>query len=225
MSGSVKRLAFAAVFTAISVITNIFTFFFGGTGISLSVTYFPIFLSGVFFGPWIGLVVGLTGDVLGQIIAPQGAWIPFITISSGLIGFIPGVLFSIREGKLLKNPKVEAYLKICISMILVLVICTAGLNTFGLWLFFSAGKKTFWVYLWGRLSLQATAVFINLVLICAAYPILNKILGKFYQRTTDSKQRIASHRFRSEANRTPSGGNVLAKSRMQDGSQPQTHRF
>ncbi|NCC88497.1 MAG: folate family ECF transporter S component, partial [Clostridia bacterium] len=121
-----KKIAYIAVLVAINVVLNFFSIDFG-FATKLSFTYVPCFIAGIFMGPFAGFLVGAIGDGLGFLITPKGVWLPLITLASGLIGLIPGILCS---------PKIKLHMliKIAISLIVEFVVCTAGLNTYAIYL-------------------------------------------------------------------------------------------
>ena len=112
--------------------------------------------------------MGLLGDLIGCLIAPKGPFNPFIMVASALIGVLSGLAFKI--------PKVNVYFKIIIGYLLIFVVCTLGLNTFGLWFFYAQGKKSFIVYLIGRAPFQAINIAINIVITYLLYIPLKKIV-------------------------------------------------
>lgn len=172
------KITYIAVFIALSVVTGIFSINIIPQIVILSFFYIPVMLAGIFLGPAAGFTIGILGDLLGAMIAPKGAYLPLIGVASGLIGFFPGLIFKIKsENKILDS----LYFKITLSMALVLVICTAGLNTYALWDVMARGKKTFWAFLWSRFPGQALVALINAVLITALYHAIirtNKYLKK-----------------------------------------------
>ena len=117
-------------------------------------------------------MAGAVGDVLGMLIMGFGPWIPLVTLSSGLLGFVPGVIFKYTK---IKNNDI----KLLISIAVCLVVCTAGLNTLGTYLIYGIGKKTFWVYLGSRLPVQCIMAAVNFVIIGALLKVkpLVKILS------------------------------------------------
>ncbi|HOB63783.1 MAG: folate family ECF transporter S component [Clostridiales bacterium] len=162
-----KRIAYLAILVAINVAINCFDINMGS--LKMTFSYIPCFIAGIFLGPVSGLIVGVLGDVLGMVIAPKGAWIPLITVSAGLIGLIPGLICMIK--------KLNIFVRIGISLVVVFVVCTAGLNTFALFQIMSRGR-TFWVYLGGRIGPQAAVYAINAVIIFLLYPPLKKYVFK-----------------------------------------------
>lgn len=163
------RITIIAMLSAICVVLNIFSISPSNV-IKISFIMIPCMLAGLWFGPIDGFIVGAVGDFLGWLMHPDGAWLPLITLASGMLGMIPGFI---------KYLKINSYLKIIISTALCLVVCTSGLNTFALWLVYAAGKKTFWVYLWARLPWQTLVAAGNCLIICILYPILTPLLSKY----------------------------------------------
>lgn len=55
----------------------------------------PILMAGVWGGPLFGFVVGAVADLVGYGINPMGAYVPLITLSSGLLGLVPGLVLKL----------------------------------------------------------------------------------------------------------------------------------
>ena len=168
MKFNAKNIAYLALITAISVIMNTLTLTVPGSGIALSFTYIPNFLAGYFFGPGAGFIVGVVGDVLGCIIWPKGAWLPLLTLSAGLMGAIPG---------LIKYLPVKEKWHVLISYVVTYVVCSAGINTFTLWHAYAATKKTFWVYLVGKMPVSLVNMIANLVINFMLMPLFDRIIS------------------------------------------------
>ena len=168
MKFSAKKVAYLALLTAISTIMNTLTMTVPGSGIAISFTYIPNFLAGYFFGPGAGFIVGVIGDVLGCIIWPKGAWLPLLTLSAGLMGAIPG---------LVRYLPLKQRWQILISYLSVYVICSAGINTFTLWRAYAATKKTFWVYLIGKMPVSLINMIANLVINFMLMPVFDRIIA------------------------------------------------
>lgn len=164
---STKKIAYIGVLSALSVVLNMFTFTIPGSNFAVSFTYIPTFISGFFFGPIAGFLVGGIGDLLGCLIAPKGPWMPLITLASALMGLIPGLVAKLR---------MSDYIKMAMSFILVYFICSAGVNTFALWQAFAATKKTFWVYLYGRMPVQTLVMLLNLTITWVLMPIQKRAM-------------------------------------------------
>lgn len=163
-----KYLAYLSVFVALALIFNIIDIPLGIGDIKISLTYIPVMLSGIYLGPIAGAIVGMLGDLLGMLIKPQGPWIPLITLGSIMMGLLPGLVFKI--------PKVNAYIKIAISLVLVFGICTCTLNSLGIYLAYFKTKKAFAVFMAGRMGMQSIIFVINSVLIFSLYYPLQKFI-------------------------------------------------
>lgn len=108
-----------ALFVALGIVLNIFSIQLVGFGGRASFVYGFLYLSGILFGPIYGFAVGAISDILGHIIAPQGAYIWQITVSNGLVAAITGLIFAIRiKGKWQKDVLVFAYTLVWVAVIL-----------------------------------------------------------------------------------------------------------
>ena len=156
MEKSTKYLTYVATFVALTTLANCLSL--PVSGIQITFTYVPCFLAGIFLGPVAGFVAGAVGDVLGMLIMGFGPWLPLVTLSSGLLGFIPGIIYKFVK---IKNNEI----KLLVSILACLVICTAGLNTLGTFLVYGVGKKTYLAYLGARLPVQCIMAAVNFVII------------------------------------------------------------
>lgn len=163
-----QRVCHIAVFTAICVAVNVFSFS-PSSSITVSLLATVCTVAGFLYGPKDAFIIGFTGDLIGAIIYPMGAYNPLIGLASGLMGMIPAIVFSWSG---------NVYTKVAISTLITLGVCTCGLNTFGLWLFYGLGKKTFYAYLFARLPFQIIVALGNAVLSVVLIKLLIKILPK-----------------------------------------------
>ena len=164
-----QRLAYVAVLTALCTIVNSFTYY-PVPYIAISFVSSVCFVAGFLLGAKLGFVVGFIGDLIGGIIFPAGIYNPIIGVASGLMGFIPGLIF--------ENSSRNSYLLTVLSFVACLFICTSGLNTFGLWLIYGLGKKSFFVYLWARFPFQVLITAGNAAICCVLSGVFVRILPK-----------------------------------------------
>ncbi len=159
-----KRIAYIAIFVAMSVALKVFSIDISIAN-KLSLMTTMNVLAGIFTGPIGGFIVGVLGDGLGFLIKPSGgAWMPLITLVSGLSGLIPGLVFKIK--------KIHPIVRIIISIVLVYFICTVFLNSLIIYYFFIQNKTTFFVWLLTRIPLQSGVYLVNSILIIILYKIL-----------------------------------------------------
>lgn len=165
-----KKLVYTALLVAVNVVLNSLDVSVSAFGTKLTFSYIPCFIAGIFLGPLAGFLTGLLGDILGFLIHSQGlAWMPLITVSSALIGLIPGLVF--------RFVKLNPIFNIFLSFALVFIICTVFLNTFALFQVYSRGR-TFWVYLGVRMTTQPIVFAINAAIILFLYAPLKKFVFK-----------------------------------------------
>ncbi len=161
---SSKQVAYVALFAAVSAALNCLSA--QTTALSLSLTYIPSVIAGLYMGPFAGFVVGAVGDGIGCLLFPHGAWLPLLTLSAGLTGVMPSIAKKICKNNLAA--------KVAIAYILVLAICTVGINTTTLWYCYAKGKKTFWVYTGSRIVSQGLVLLLNAALTLVLIPMIDK---------------------------------------------------
>ncbi len=179
----VKTLCYCALLVALGVIANTFTIYFNFAGSNaLAFTYTVCFIAGAFFGPFAGFIVGACGDVIGWLINPAGgAFNPLLTLTSGLLGLIPGLVFFIAKKLLKDKKKYDRFFPVfaVASYVLVWAVCT-NLNTVIFFYSYIYGKSlkysAFGAYYVYRIPFQTLFWACNLVLsVLLGYP-LKKIL-------------------------------------------------
>lgn len=166
-----EKLVYASLFTALSAVANIFSFFIVPNRYAITFTAIPCFLAGYLLGAKCGFIVGFAGDLIGCVIAPSGAYLPLIGLSSGLLGFIPGIIFEYARGN-------DSVLTV-ISFSVCYVVCSAFLNTFANWLFIATdlnSTTTFWAYFVVRFWFQAIVMAVNCAISVALVVFLKKRL-------------------------------------------------
>ncbi len=140
--------------------------------IKISLSFIPLAIMAMLFGPIYTALGMIVSDLLGLIIFPP-AGPPFIgfTVSSAITGFIYGYFLY------KKNPstkKVYLIKIICVSLLVNLGV-NSILNTY--WLTFFG--QAFWVTLPARVIKNVIFIFIQTIAIYLIYPYINynKILG------------------------------------------------
>lgn len=97
--------------------------------IRISFGFVPQSFSSMFFGPLIGGIGAVLGDIIGMIIAPKGPYFPGFTLSALLTGMIYGIF-------LFRKPK--TLLRIMLAVLCITLFVDIGLNTY--WLTILLGK-------------------------------------------------------------------------------------
>lgn len=159
-----KKIAYLAVFSAVMVVVNAFSLDIPPS-LKISFTACAAFLTGAMFGPLGGFTIGCIGDVLGCLVIGQTPH-PLIMIASGMLGLIPGIIITYCKGNF--------YVKSIVCFLLCFLVCTAGLNTFAIWFFFTKRSVSFFAYMLTRFPMQSAVMAIN----CALGIVLAKILNR-----------------------------------------------
>ncbi len=97
VSERIRSVVICAMLTAISVVLTRTCSIQYADVIRFSFGTIPIMLAGIVLGPWYGLASGLLADILGYLLNPMGgAPLWGITLCSGLLGFIPALLYELK---------------------------------------------------------------------------------------------------------------------------------
>lgn len=182
-----KQIAYIGVMTALCIATNFLEWKFGD--VQFSLTIFVSVLSGILIGPAFAAIACFLGDALGFLIHSGGfVYMPWIGISVAMMALISGLIIKIPF-----KFKHSVYLKLAIICLLVLLICTVGINTTGMYLYYTkvgfsaatlsrlnehfGGKINLLSYALMRLFLigQIYNSIFNYVLLFLAVPILSSI--------------------------------------------------
>lgn len=126
-----KVLAISAFTVALSVLVGWVckTYLtFGDGSIRLTFENIPIILSGIWFGPAVGLAVGASSDVISALLSGYSIN-PIITVGSAFVGIVSGILSSyiIKEKK---NFASYLIISVCAHTVGSVVI-----KSYGLWLY------------------------------------------------------------------------------------------
>ena len=152
----VITLTTAAMLTALSVVIGIFCKNFLNFGMGLfRITFenFPIILSGIMFGPWVGAFVGIASDVLSYILSTQSfAITPVVTLGAALVGVVSGAVSHYVVKK-------EGAFRIIASVVAAHLVGSVIVKSIGLFVYYD------WMVLW-RIPTYAVISAIEATLIC-----------------------------------------------------------
>ena len=165
------KIAFIAVFTAFSVIANMF-FEVKFADIQFSFTICVSAIIGIILGPVFGFVASFTGDLVGFLVNSGGyAYMPWIGLAMGMVSFIAGAIFAFVKS----DKPWFIFVKLLIIAVTTFLLCTVAINTTAFWILY--GKVPYFKYLLTRLFIQGQIYnsLVNYVLLFIAVPILSKI--------------------------------------------------
>lgn len=112
-----RVLTGVAMFVALNVILNYFNIMIGNT-LRIGISFLPIAVCGMLYGPVIGGIAGALGDVVGFITKPIGYYFVGFTISAFVVGFLFGLLLYRKPITLVRVAGTVLLYTIIISLIL-----------------------------------------------------------------------------------------------------------
>lgn len=162
---STQKLVYTAIMTTICFLANYLTIQVSEL-LQISFLATAGFVSGYLLGSGCGFVCAFLGDFLCGIIRPLGVYSPIIGLGSGLMGFIPGVIF--------ERINLNDYFLTAMSYIATFIVASLFVNTFGLCLLYGFPMD---IYL-ARLPITLLSIAINLCVCILLVSIFKKVLPK-----------------------------------------------
>ena len=157
--------------TAFTVIANTF-FELKFFSVQFSVTIFVSVLAGIFLGSAFGFTACFLGDLIGFLLHPFGAYLPWIGISTGLMAVFGALLY----GRIPWENKTGKILKLLFVNLAIFVFCTAGITSITLnKVWFSS--LTYPQYLIQRLFVEGQIwnTLLNALLLFVLLPIVERV--------------------------------------------------
>ena len=147
-----RVLVFASILCALTVILAQYASIKIGSSHRIGFGSLPILLAGCFFGPIVGMAVGLVGDLVGcAMFYGLGSLVPLVTLGCVAEGFLAGLL----RGKLSR-------LSLITSAFVPHIVGSMFLKSLGLWLYY---KTPFDVLIWRVPVVIAESALMAVVLV------------------------------------------------------------
>ena len=165
-------LAYIAVVTALSVVTNMF-FEIKFADIQFSLTICVSALAGILLGGAFGFIACFLGDLVGFLYNSGGyMYMPWIGLSMGCVALLSGFLI----GGVKLPIKGGLFIKLGILSVTTFLLCTIAINTTAFWLMYAKGVPYF-TYLIARVFVggQIWNSLVNYVLLFIIVPTLKKV--------------------------------------------------
>lgn len=168
-----KKIALVAVFSALSIVVNVFSIDVGASN-KIAFTYAVCFFAGCMLGGVPAFLVAFLGDTIGFFINAQGGVFWLFGVTLGIYALIMGAIMNVPFGK----GRAAPYLKAVIAFAAGYLLITVGLNTVvNYWyarIFFWGGQpnKTIGVYLAGRIGFQSVVYAVNVGVSMVLLPVM-----------------------------------------------------
>ncbi len=182
-----RRIALTGVTAALCIVSNMFEFRFAD--IQFSLTVFTSALAGILIGPFFGFVAVFLGDAVGYVANSWGyLYLPWVGLSCAVMALLAGLVM-----KLPFRFRGSGYAKLALLCILILVVCSVGINTTGFYFYYTSigfsgkalglieehfgGGVTYFAYAVVRLLFmgQIWNNLLNYVLLFAVMPMLSAV--------------------------------------------------
>lgn len=184
-----KKIAFLAVFLALGVASNFLSIDLNPSN-KLAFTYTVCFATAFLLGGVPAFAVGFLGDAIGFLLAPSGVfWLFGLTL--GLFGLIVGFLLHLNVWE---DRKWGTFAKAAISLLVAYLLITLAVNSVvnyyyvKIFVWQGEAKKTFFVWLGGRIALQSLVYFANVALCMLLVPLLNRMTLLFGGKKREENQ-------------------------------------
>ncbi len=129
----VTILAYSGVLVAMNILlSRVFTINLGNS-IRINFSAAPVFLSGIWFGPFIGGLTGIAADLMGCVVSGYAPF-PLITVSTCLWGVIPGLMAGMLRTKKAETyfESIIYYLRVVFVLGITMAVTSQGITTFAL---------------------------------------------------------------------------------------------
>jgi ECF transporter S component (folate family) len=171
--GRISAISICGMLLALKVVLGFFTISVSNL-LKIGFSFLPIAVSGMLFGPAVGMAMGAAGDILSYVVQPTGPFFPGFTLNAIISGFLYGVILYRRPVTLLRVFTAKASVTVLISLLL---------NP--LWLSVLYGKA-FTVVVASRFTTNLILLPIETILL---YAVL-KLLDKQYFFHSEGKSKI-----------------------------------
>lgn len=157
--GTIHTLAFSAILCAMSVVIGIFckSYLNFGTGLfRITFENLPILISGIFYGPIVGAILGVATDLISYLLSPQ-TYPPNLVVTAGAMAV--GLVSGLTSRFLVKRP---GYMKIIVSGALAHIVGSMIIKPIGLFQFYGYAVLF-------RIPLYLLIAPLEILLICLLY--------------------------------------------------------
>ena len=124
LSGNLQLLAVSAFLAALSIVCGKYLAFSVGNVLRFSFENLPILLTGMMFGPIVGMTVGVVADLIGCVMVAYPIN-PIVTLGAACIGLLSGILFRFTK-------RLPILWQTCITVILTHLVASVVVKTYGL---------------------------------------------------------------------------------------------
>lgn len=133
---ALKRLALAAVFTAISIAIDVFfKYVLGLTNFGVPFYAIPLVFGSILLGPIYGVLMSVIGDAVGVFLSGYG-YLPLFVLAPIFWGLMPGLLMRKQHND---------WARLAVTLFITYVLASVA-NTFSIYYYFGQGSAMATLY-------------------------------------------------------------------------------
>lgn len=183
---SIKCIVTIGMLLAAAVVLDGFGSIRIGDAIKINFTFLPLSMIGILFGPVAGFFAGLLTDIIGYLVNPVGAFIPWLVLITGLEGLIYGmVLYNVSGEKTVKT-----VIRIVAARFAVCAICNLTLNTMALYSFGFITGESLGALIYARLATNIITFCLGSYMMMAVLLPVKQLYDRRIRRAGSRKAEI-----------------------------------
>lgn len=163
---SIRSLCGMALCLSLGVVLDLFVSIYVTQELALTLTFIPLALAGMLYGPLPAFIIGMLTDLLSFFIKPTGPYFPGFTLTMALTGLVFG-LFLYRFK--------TALWRVALAKTIVSIFLNLALNTLWIAILYSTG---FWVLLPRRILKNLALLIPEILLLWGILSPLAHVLKK-----------------------------------------------
>ena len=183
---SIKCIVTIGMLLAAAVVLDGFGSIRIGDAIKINFTFLPLSMIGILFGPVAGFFAGLLTDIIGYLVNPIGAFIPWLVLITGLEGLIYGmVLYNVSGEKTVKT-----VIRIVAARFAVCAICNLTLNTMALYSFGFITGESLGALIYARIATNIITFCLGSYMMMAVLLPVKQLYDRRIRRACSRKAEI-----------------------------------
>ena len=183
---SIKCIVTIGMLLAAAVVLDGFGSIRIGDAIKINFTFLPLSMIGILFGPVAGFFAGLLTDIIGYLVNPVGAFIPWLVLITGLEGLIYGmVLYNVSGEKTVKT-----VIRIVAARFAVCAVCNLTLNTMALYSFGFITGESLGALIYARLATNIRTFCLGSYMMMAVLLPVKQLYDRRIRRAGSRKAEI-----------------------------------
>lgn len=169
---SLNTLCSLAILIALEVVLNRFCSI-QTPFLKIGVSFIPVVMGGMLYGPLGGAIVGGLGDMVGALLFPFGAYHPGFSVCGAAMGAVYGWFMHVDSRRFDNRTRLKLWPNVIVPMVFNCAVIGLVLNT--LWISQLYGSKTYWGWLVSRIPQEAGLTVVKIAVAPALAPLARQL--------------------------------------------------